>query len=187
MRGFIKIREALGDYVLKKRKKQSLRNRHVYNFDTARTACIIFDANEPETFKHIKEFSKFLKSNGIKLKLLGYTESRELPDEMLLWDNCIPVSINEIDFLLKPKSEAAREFIRTAFDILFDLSLKHYFTLYYVSSLSLASFKVGRYTEEANDYDLMINVSKNPSLEYFTEQIRKYIAILNTTEKKVNH
>ncbi|MBE0654798.1 MAG: hypothetical protein IH594_13430 [Bacteroidales bacterium] len=180
MRGFIKIRVALGEYVLKKRKKQSLRNRHVYNFDTAKTAGILFDANEPETFKCIKEFSKFLKSKGIKSKLLGYTESREIPGEMLLWDNCIPVSINEIDFLLKPKSENAQEFIRTEFNILFDLSLKQYFTMHYISSLSAANFKVGRYTEDANDSDVMINVSKNPTLEYFTEQIRKYIAILNT-------
>ena len=179
MRGFLNIRIALGNQFLRKKKNQVSRNRSIYNFDTAKTAGILFDGNEEGTFQHIKEFSKFLKSKGIQTKLLGYVESKELPDEMVLWDNCDIVSLKEIDLLLKPKSPAAQEFLQTEFNILFDLSLKNYFTLHYISTLSPANFKVGRFTEDENDFDFMINVNKRPAVDYLIEHIRNYLSTLN--------
>ena len=95
MRGFLKIRTALGNYILRRKIKNSSRNKHLFNFDTAKSAGILFDASDTESFKFIKNFSKFLKSENIKTQLLGYIESKEVPDEMVLWDDCDIVSINE--------------------------------------------------------------------------------------------
>lgn len=164
--------------------KNSTRNKHLHNFETANSAGILFDASDTESFKYIKEFSKFLKSNNIRTYLLGYIESKEVPDEMVLWDDCDIVSINDIDWLLRPKSPAALDFINSEYNILFDLSLKHNFTMCYISKLSSADFKVGRYTDEDNDFDLMIDVNKNPRVDYFIEQIKNYISILNNPKKQ---
>lgn len=159
--------------------KTSPRKKQLYNFQTASSAGILFDAGDIASFKDIKEFSKFLKSKNINNRLLGYIESKEVPDEMVLWDDCDIVSINEIDWLLKPKTEAALNFMDTEFNILFDLSLNHYFTMCYISKLSSANFKVGRYTDDDNDFDFMIDIKKNPRVDYFIEQIKNYISILN--------
>jgi hypothetical protein len=184
VRGFLKIRTALGNYILRKKIKSSSRKKQLHNFETAKTAGILFDAGDTESFKYIKDFSKFLKSENIKPQLLGYIESKEVPDEMVLWDDCDIVSINEIDWLLKPSSPEALRFINTEYNILFDLSLTHYFTMCYISKLSSAIFKVGRYTEEDNDFDLMIDVRKNPQVDYLIEQIKNYLSILNNPKKQ---
>ncbi|MFW5645123.1 MAG: DUF6913 domain-containing protein [Bacteroidota bacterium] len=184
MRGFLKIRTALGNYILKKKIKNSTRNKQLYNFNTAKSAGILFDASDTGSFSYIKEFSRFLKSNGIKTQLLGYIESKEVPDEMVLWDDCNIVTIQDIDWFLKPKSPEALDFIAREFNILFDLSLTHYFTMCYISKLSSANFKVGRYTDEDNDYDLMIDITKNPRVDYFIEHINNYLSILNNPKKQ---
>ncbi len=176
---------ALGNYILKKKMKNSVRKRKLHNFESAHSAGILFDANDKEAFGHIKEFSGFLKSNNISTRLLGYVESNELPDEMVLWDNCDLVSLKDIDWFLKPKTVVANEFITTEFNILFDLSLEHYFTICYISKLSSANFKVGRYTEDDNDFDFMIDINKNPRVDYLIEQIKNYISMLNNSKNQV--
>jgi hypothetical protein len=73
----------------------------------------------------------------------------------------------------------AEEFISKNFDILFDLSACNYFPLEYIIKLSIAKFKTGRYTEQDNDYDFMINTGENMDLVYLIEQLKNYISILN--------
>ncbi|MGC9344929.1 MAG: DUF6913 domain-containing protein [Bacteroidales bacterium] len=181
MRGFLKIRTALGNQLLKKKKKQTPRNRAVYNFDNAKSVGILFDANHSDAFDSIIAFYKFLKKRGIKSQMLGYVEDKELPDQMVLRDNCEFVSLRDIDLWLRPKNEAGVNFMKETFDILFDLSLEDYFTMHYISTLSVAKFKVGRYKDTPNDYDFMINIDKKPSVEYLIEQIEVYVEILNKT------
>jgi len=111
--------------------------------------------------------------------MLGYVEDKELPDQMVLRDNCEFVSLKDIDLFLRPKNQAGQDFMNAEFDLLFILSLEEYFTLHYISTLSVAKFKVARYVESANDFDFMINIEKNPSIDYLIEQIIVYVAILN--------
>lgn len=164
---------------MRKKKKQTPRKRAVFNFETAKTAGVLFDANDPDGFTSIIDFSKFLKKEGIKARLLGYVEDKELPDQMVLRDNCEFVSLKDIDLFLRPKNQAGVDFMNTEFDLLFDLNLKEYFTAEYISTLSIARFKVSRFIKADNDFDFMINIEKNPSVEYLIEQIKIYVAILN--------
>ena len=88
----------------------------------------------------------------------------------------------DLDMLFRPKNNVAIAFIEREFDLLFDLSMHDYFTIDYMTTLSRASFKVGRYRKKENDYDLMIDIHKEPEVKFLVEQIKNYVSILNNAK-----
>ncbi len=180
---FSKIRQSLGTRSLLKKQKKLHRNRVVHNFHTARTTFIIFDSTDPEIFRQIRDFSKYLENLKIKTGLLGYVQLDEIPSDLVLWENCQIFGRKDLDFLFRPKDLNVLNFIEQEYDILFDLSLKDYFPLTFITSLSRAKFKVGRYRETLNDCDFMINISGEPTVDFLIAQIKNYVSILNNQEK----
>lgn len=176
---FRKLRESIGTGNIKKKSAKIKRDRVVHNFKTARSASILFDANENESFTHIRQFKSFLEKQNIKTELLGYVDEDEIPDDLLLWEHCHVYCKKDLTFLYKIKQDLTKDFLDNSFDILFDLSLNDHLPLVSLSSLSKSKFKVGRYKETFNDYDLMINIDKNKRIDYFIEQIKNYVSILN--------
>ena len=57
---FRNIRTSLGLNRIKKKSSKITRNRKVQNFETAKSAAILFDAAEDKSFNHIKGFKKYL-------------------------------------------------------------------------------------------------------------------------------
>ncbi len=84
----------------------------------------------------------------------------------------------DLNWYYKPKNKIIAQFVNHEFDILFDLSLKDYFTVNYTGSLSKASFKIG--IQKENTYqDLTIDINKNKSIDYLIEQIKHYLNIIH--------
>ena len=186
MTTFEKIRTSIGSRILENKRKKVVRHKSVQNFHTAKIAAIVFDAVDAESFQHIKEFRKFLESTNIKTELLGYVNEKEVPGDLLLWDNCQVFSRNNLDWFQKPKENVTAEFLSRNFDILFDLSSFDYFPLQYIAKLSMAKFKTARFTEADNDYDLMINTGENRDVKYLIDQMKIYIEMLNISEINPN-
>ena len=63
-----RLKERIGKKVLKNKLKGFERQVRVHNFETAKSAVILFDANDPASFPQIKEFRKFVESKGIQCK-----------------------------------------------------------------------------------------------------------------------
>ena len=185
MKLFSKLRLRLGERALRKRAVLVKRNRKVHNFTTAGSAGIIFDATVTRSFPLVKSFGKFLNSMNISTLIIGYVNSDEIPGELILWDKCEFFKNKDIDILYRPRKEQVLSFIDTPFDILFDLSLNSHFPIRYIVSLSSASFKVGNFSEQPNDYDLMISMGEKKSLEYLIEQITHYVGLLNNPAEPV--
>ena len=85
---------------------------------------------------------------------------------------------SDLNWYFKPKNELVDQFINQEFDILFDLSIKNYFTVNYVGSLSKATFKIGKQSESAYQ-DLLIDIKENDTVEYLIDQIKHYLNIIN--------
>lgn len=183
MKLFVKTRKSLTKYSLRKKKALSVRNRQVHNFDTAKSVGIFFDTSDTKSFQNIRDFSKKLKSQGISFEILGYINSDEIPGELLLWDDCNVISNKDLDWIFRPKDSITESFISKEFDILFDLSLNNFISSFYIVSLSRALFKVGKFSENDNDLDLMINIDQNNSVDYLIEQINVYVSMINKLEK----
>ena len=62
-----RLKESIGKRVLKKKLKGFERQVHVHNFETAKSAVLLFDANEATYFPQIKEFRKFIEGKGIRV------------------------------------------------------------------------------------------------------------------------
>jgi len=173
------IKEHIGRRVLKRKKKGFQREVMVHNFDTARSAVILFGTDDPDSFPAIKEFRKFIEEKEIRCKAFGYVHQKEIPQEMLFWDSYAFITRKDLNWYSKPIGDVVESFYSQDPDILFDLTSSSPLELQYLVQLSTARFKIGVFTEEENDYDLMINLTKPADLKYLTEQIEHYVSMLN--------
>lgn len=174
-----KLGRNIGMLVLKKNSKKMERETRVHNFKTARTAWIIFDASMENSFPVVHAFRKFLKSEKIECNIIGIVEDKEVPSEMLLRDKYQFITRKDLNWYYKPKGEVSENFWQSAPDILFDFTFKPQLEVQYLVQLSNARFKVGCFTEDDNDYDLMIKPDGPCNLEYFVDQIKHYINMIN--------
>lgn len=170
----------IGNRMLRKRFKNTKRNKTAHNFKSASSATIIFDVLIPDSFTVVKDFSKYLKENGISTKVIGFVAQNEIPQEMLLWANFEFITKKEINWYGKPGGPVAESHFNSEPDILFVFSFARSLSIDFLSQLSKARFKVGCFTEDSNDYDLMINPPGSKcDLEFLTEQVKLYINMLN--------
>ena len=172
------IKHKIANFNLRKRLKHLKRQVKAHNFKTAQSIGILFNSPDNKSFETIKEFLAHLSQQGIKVIALGYIPSKKIPENFLMRKGINFYCNKDLNWYYKPKSELVEQFIQTKFDILFDLSIKDYFTVNYVGSLCNAAFKVGRQSENSY-HDLVIDISKNNTVEYLIEQINHYLNILN--------
>ncbi len=172
------LKEIIGKKVLKKKLKSFQREIHVHNFETARSAVILFDTENPGDFQAIKAFGEFLKQKGIQSSAFGYVRQKEIPAEMLFWKNFSFITKNDLNWHLKPTGEVAEAFFAMEPDMLIDFTADLPLELQYLVQLSPAKFKISRFTEQENDYDLMINLTERSDTAYLVEQIKHYLSIL---------
>jgi hypothetical protein len=172
----------IGKRILRRRFNNVTRDKCAQNFDTAKSAIIVFDAMLPDCVTPVKEFVKFLKENGITTSVYGYLSQKEIPDEMALWKNFEFITKMDLSWFGSPKGKKADAYFNTVPDLLFVLSLKENLTIEYLTQLSKARFKVGCFTENENDLDFMINPAKNQcDVRFFIDQVKRYIKLLNPT------
>lgn len=173
-----RLRETIGKRVLKKKKKGLQRQVRVHNFKTARSSVILFDTRHRESFPVIKDFRKFLEEKGIKCSAYGYVAEKEIPEEMLFWKNYSFITRKNLNWYLKPRGEPVESYYGKEPDVLFDFTLGQSLELQFLVQLSGAKFKVGCYTDQENDYDLMINLTEQCNVETLVQQIKHYMEML---------
>jgi len=176
---FAKIRSSQGEKRLAKKLNVLVRQKQTHNFKTAKTAGILFDAGKPDDFLKVREFSKYLSGFDIECSILGYVDADIIPTDVLFRDNVTVFCNKDLDFFFRPSNPDALGFMSKKFDMLFEFSLTDYFPLRYISILSPAAFKAGKYTENNLNLDFMIDIHSQSNLEFLIEQIKTYISILN--------
>ena len=169
----------IGWKILRRKRRQLDRKTEVQNFKLAKTAYIIFDTSMADSFSIIKDFTKYLKSENIKSHSIGIVQQKEIPSQMLFWDKYDYITRKEINWYKKPTGEVAKKLFEANPDILFDFTFNAPLEVQYLVQLSKARFKIGCYTENENDYDLMINSGADCELGYFVAQIKHYVNMLN--------
>ena len=184
---FSKLRSSYGEKYLIKKSKNLIRNKHVHNFQTAKTLGILFDAGIPDSLKLVREFGKYLSDQQISCSYLGYVNSEEISSNLLFHDHINIFCKKDLDFFYRPTNPDALAFMAKKFDMLIDLNLTAHYPAKYISSLSPAVFKVGKFTKDDIDLDLMIDIHSKPDVEYLIEQIKYYVSILNNPNATIKH
>jgi hypothetical protein len=169
----------VGRYSLRKKLGNFKRVRESYNLETAKTAGILFNPTDQTSFEQIKQFLTYLGNYKIQIYVLGYIDDKTIPESFLFWKGINLFSRKELNWTMIPKTPVVTDFIDKPFDLLFDLSLTDHFPMEFIARLSKSKFKIGRFTEAHDSYDLMFELDENQKLEDFLDHIKKYINLIN--------
>jgi hypothetical protein len=173
------IKLKVGKYSLSRKLKNFRRVRESHNLETAKTAGILFNPTDQTSFEQIKQFLTYLGNYKLQIYVLGYIDDKTIPESFLFWKGINLFSKKELNWNLVPKTPVVTDFIDKPFDLLFDLSLTDLFPIQYISRLSKSKFKIGRFTEEHDSFDLMFELHDDQKLETFLEYIKKYLNMIN--------
>jgi hypothetical protein len=179
---FSEIRLKTGSSILSKKLGKVRRKVFYTNISRIKSIGIVWDASKPEDFSNLSRFHQQMNERGINVNILGFYPGKELPNQYtaLRYFSCFRKQ--EINFFYIPVSSETERFINTMFDILIDVNFEKTFPLYYISSLSKASFKVGLFDTEADSstFDLMIELKKPVRVEEYLSNVVHYLEMINS-------
>ncbi len=155
-----KIRSKFGDYTLKRSVKKQTRKLKSCNLHQAKSIGILFDATQMVSFEIVKGLAKELSGNANDIMVLGYVDSKQMIDHYLIRKGFEFFTRNELNWYKKPHGETIDKFINKEFDILYYLNLEDLYPLRYILALSKAKFKTGKFIENDEYLDLMIDIEK---------------------------
>jgi hypothetical protein len=166
---------------------QSVRSQNKFNFDKIKTIGILFDSTNSDDYEIVKRYVDYLKEHSKKVKALGFFNAKEMPSVTYFKSEYDFFSIAELNWMGIPTSEPVKGFIAEEYDLLIDLNILDHFCLRYVSALSKAKFKVGKFTEDnIKVLDMMIDSDNTKTVKYFLRQVDAYIMMLNKVEPNLN-
>ena len=170
-----KIKKKIGNYFLKKKLKDLSRNCSFAGFEASKNIGIVFNATKEQDFELVKKYVKYLRAFGKKVKTIGYFDQKEIPGMVYSKVEHEYISNKDLNWYLKPLSFFIDEFIEQPYDILIDLNLDDDFALQYISSLSKAKFKIGKFASDADRFDMMIEMEQGQNLKLFLKHVDHYL------------
>ncbi|MFO7371379.1 MAG: hypothetical protein R6X09_14045 [Bacteroidales bacterium] len=154
------IKAYVGRRVLNKHLSTHIRKPVVCNINNAGHIGIIYNATESVSFEIIRDLVKDLSHEKRKVTVLGYVDSKKLIDNYLYRKGFDFFSKNELNWYSKPVSATTDEFIKEPFDLLINLSLEEHYPIQYITALSPAAFKAGKFSPDDQILDFMIDIEK---------------------------
>ena len=173
----IKLR--IGQWVFQRQLKTNKRRKAVCNLENARSVGILYDATLEQDINKVKPFVSYFFDLKKEVKALGYVNSKQLSychSPKLQYDFFYQKDLN---WYYKPESYIIDNFIRKEYDILINLCDSNCIPVKYLIASSVARFKIGRYEEGYEIYDLMMEMNKDQSLGKLMDEIKHYINLIN--------
>jgi len=171
------IRNLLGRIQLRK----DLRKRQVAHstvgFFEAQKIGILYDATDAEDFETVKEYIRRVRTEFKKeLLSMGFVDKKKLPKEQFPQYGMDLFTRKGVDYWMVPTDPIVRNFINERFDILINLHSGKLFPLRYISAMSNARFRVGRYDRRSVDsYDMMLHSAGQPSIRQILEDTESFL------------
>ena len=154
------------------------RQKMLFDFVSAKYVGVLCSPQDEITTNHLKDFLHFLTQKGIKYSVLGYFDEKSIPTNFLYWKEIDFITRQDLNFFFIPQNPIIDKFINEPFDILINFNLIDYFPVEYISQLSIAKCKVGIMREGESCYDLMIDIKRKQTIEYFIQNLKIYLSNL---------
>lgn len=180
---FKKLRLKIGEWALKKELRKENRKPALTNLKNARVIGVVAEASSLKELEDVKLFLDQLAKQYKQVYPLVYMDVKKIPETSL--DKFKNVSFfcrKDLNYKYIPVRPDLVEFIGKEFEVLIDLSLVSYFPVKYIMSVSKARLKVARLNPNSNPADILIDISKRPSVKYLTEQIDTYLDMLTNNK-----
>ena len=183
---FNNIRIKIGRHYFKKEQSRTDRRCQMINLQDAKRIGILYTLDEVPDYDRISEFVSKLQGNHKEVKALGFVNNKNLIQRFLPKISYDFFSNRDLTWFYKPIHTQVRDFIEKEFDLLIDLSQNDSFPLKYISGLSRALLRVGKFSEENTAYyDLMIDMKPTMTSEDYLGQIQHYLTIINSHAKRL--
>jgi len=173
------IKQNVGLLMLKRSAKALQRQKTFHNFDSAKTAGILFNATVQESYIVAKNFIAFLASKNIQVEAMGYVLNNDLIGYFPYQKGVNFFALNDMNWYGKPMNKSFHEFIEKPFDMLIDLSLADLFQVHYIFGLSKSKFKVGLKHPRFNFTDFAFDIRAEQNTTYFIEQLKHYMTAIS--------
>jgi hypothetical protein len=182
---FYKIRTMIGNYFLKEELLKTIRERKMTNLKDAKKIGVLYTLDDVPIYETVSEFVALLQHDHKEVKALGFVKNKNLVSRFLPKLSYDFFSGKDINWFFKPIHSKVKDFLEKEFDILIDLSMKDSLPLKFISGLSMAHCRVGRFSEANRAcYDIMIDLSKPISLNEYIRQIIHYLTVINNEETR---
>ncbi len=178
-----KLIKRLGYFFAGRKLNKALLNRRIHRetvaFSEANTVGVLFTAYTEEDIDTALSYIESLKSLGKSVEYIGYLAIKDYKKKrkgQVIDSHYIFES--DFDFFHRPKRNLIEKFYKTDFDLLISLNYANEFSINYISSLSRARMRVGKFNvNNVNAYDFMID-DKADSMQSLIEQLNHYLQIL---------
>jgi hypothetical protein len=169
------LKSKLANKRLNSRLSAVSRDKKVFNLDTAKTAGILWEIDQEESFRMVENE---LRSAGIYPSGLCYFPQKKA----VVPDGVQGYTRKQTSWCLEiPKAQLVEDFIHHKFDILIDLTKQNCFPMIFVTALSEATFKIGYAGNAVNYFDLNIEFGEQPETSQLARQILYYLKRINKT------
>jgi len=181
------LRSRIGRYYFKKEESRVERHCQMTNLKDAKRIGILYTLDEVPDYDRVSEFVSKLQCEHKEVKALGFVKNRNLVQRFLPKLSYDFFSKRDLTWFYKPIHTKVKDFIEKEFDLLIDLSLHDHFPLKYISGLSKALCRVGKFSEENSDYyDLMIDLKPSMTTEEYIGQVQHYLTVIKTNANKLS-
>ncbi len=169
------IREKILKFLVKRKSAHLHRVVDFNNIETSKKINILFNVDNDQYYRVLKDYFNSLVAKGIEIHALGYVKNKEDIGQRYLYKKDIDFfSGKDIKWNGKTNNTSITDFINQKPDLLINLSLKDNFHTKFVFALSHANFKVSGH-KKCSHADFIIDISKNRDLTFFIDQIDIYL------------
>jgi hypothetical protein len=184
---FGNLRIKIGEYYYRKEQVRTDRQCQMTNLKDAKRIGILYTLNDVPDYERVSEFVSKLQGDHKEVKALGFVKNKNLIQRFLPKLSYDFFSKRDLTWFYKPIHTQVKDFIEKEFDLLIDLSLHDSFPLKYISGLSKAMCRVGKFSEENTEYyDLMIDLKPSMSSEEYLGQVQHYLTVIKTNAKRIS-
>ena len=171
------VRNRMHRFILNRKVLNSTQPREIVNLEEAKDIGILFDASKSEHIDIVSKYSDQLRKLNKRIELLAYHKSTKNTETLKF-----PFfTRKELNWYLKPQGERVSRFMSKKFDLLINANIENCAPLEYIAALSKARYRIGYYDPKSvHNYDLMISLNQEQSLNHYMDQVNYYLEIIKT-------
>lgn len=170
---------AVGNMIFMKRTQQPQKRRQVVSFEAARKIGVLYDATLEGDYESVKNYVKTIRAEHKEVIALGYVDGKDLSRNQFAQLGLDFFTRKDLKWNMIPHSLEVKNFINEPFDILINFDDGNCFPLSYISAMSKAHFRIGRYSKKnLHHFDFLIEAGNSTSLNNFIKEADKYLRII---------
>jgi len=174
-----RLKQTIANFLFLREYRNQKRISRSVTFDEAKKIGILYEATSDRNYEIVKQFVKEIRAQQKDVLALGYVDQKELPHMRFAKLGLDFFTRKSVNWKMKPQHPSVSNFINNDFDILINLNTEKCFPLKYISAMTKARFKVGKYDQKNFPFcDMMIQAGENIGLKDFIDQVTHYLKLL---------